>query len=288
MNSEAVSLIIGADGLLGQALAQQLRGSGERVIETTRRRETLSEHRIWLDLREDLTEWHPPGRVSVAYLCAAVSSLEACRREPLRSARVNVQNSVTVAKTLVAAGAFVIFLSTNLVFDGALPFRPADTPPCPQTEYGRQKADAERQLFTLGPSVAVARFTKIMAPNMPLFSGWIQALQQHTIIHPFSDMWIAPVPLPFASGLLIRIAKARLSGLIQISGDEDISYAQIGAYLAQRLEAPPHLVQPVQSTEAGLNFEATPAHTTLDTTRLRTELGVNPPPVWETITSGCL
>ena len=285
MKGKGVSLVVGADGLIGRALADHLARAGETVMETTRRLDTISERRVLLDLTESVSDWRPPGQVSVAYLCAAATSLDHCRRNPTQSATVNVHNSVALAKTLVASDMFVIFPSTNLVYDGSIPFRKADDPVCPLTEYGRQKAEAEKQLLTQGDSTSVVRFTKVLGPNMPLLKGWIQALQNNEVIHPFSDMVMAPVPLPFAVDVLCRVAEVRLPGIVQVSGEKDVTYEQVAHHIAQRIGANPDLIRPVRSKEAGLDPEAVPSHTTLDTTRLRLELGMEPPDVWATIDS---
>ena len=278
-------LVIGADGLIGRALADRLESAGKDVFETTRRYATVSEKRLFLDLAGDISDWQPPGQFSVAFLCAAMTSLNHCRKEPAQTAKVNVYHTVSLAKTLVESGTFVIFPSTNLVYDGSIPFRKAEDPVCPVTEYGRQKAEAERQLLVLGDSVSIVRFTKVLGLNTPLFKGWIQALQDGETIHPFSDMVMAPVPLSFAVDVLHRVAEARLPGIVQVSGEKDVTYEQVARHIAQCIGASPDLVQPMRSEEAGLQIESIPSHTTLDTTRLRVELGMEPPDVWATIDS---
>jgi dTDP-4-dehydrorhamnose reductase len=285
MPGEAVSLVVGADGFIGRALADHLAGAGEPVLATTRRRDTVSESRIFLDLAHDVSDWCPPCPVSVAYLCAAVSSLDVCRRERAQSTMVNVHSTVALARTLVTRGAFVIFPSTNLVFDSSSPFHKADDPVSPCTEYGRQKAQAERQLLALGQVIAVVRFTKILGPNMPLFTQWIQTLQNHGVIHPFTDLGLSPISLAFAVQVLHSIAEQRLPGIFQVSGASDITYVQVAHHLAQRLGVSPDLVQPVKPEEAGLQLEVIRPYSTLDTTRLRTEFGMQPPPAWLTIDS---
>lgn len=283
MERRDVVLVVGADGLIGRALSTYLVRAGKSVFETTRRLDIISEKRVFLDLTEDVTKWCPPCHVSVAFLCAAKSSLEHCQREPAESAKVNVHNIVELTKSLVPNGTFVIFLSSNLVYDGSVPFQKADDPVSPQTEYGRQKAEAERQLLPLGDLISVTRFTKVLGPNMPMFKRWTKELQNNQAIHPFSDMVIAPVPLSFAVDVLDRIAEVRLPGIVQVSGEKDVTYEEVGRYIAQRLGASLDLVQPIRSDEKGLNQETVPSHTTFDTTRLRTELGMEPPDVWHTI-----
>lgn len=91
-----VSLIVGVDGLTGRALRTHLVHHGESVIETTRRLNTVSKRRIFLDLTEDVSNWYPPCHVSVAYLCAAVTPLEKCRREATQSAIVDSLSIIAI------------------------------------------------------------------------------------------------------------------------------------------------------------------------------------------------
>ncbi len=169
------------------------------------------------------------------------------------------------------------------MYDGSVPFRRADDAPCPLTEYGRQKAEVEKRLLSFHDNVAVVRLTKIMETDIPLFKSWIQALNEGEVIHPFSDVVISPFPLSFAVDVMQRAAELRLSGIIQVSGKEDITYAEIASRMAQRMEIDPALVQPLTSGESGLVFEAVLTHSTLDTSRLVSEIGIIPPDIFSTI-----
>lgn len=274
-------LVVGADGLIGRTLCGYLESVGKRVLRTTRRREELSLKRVFLDLEDEaVAEWDPRCRIAIAYLCAGVTSLERCRREPERSHRVNVDNTVRLARRLAGAGAFVVFLSTNLVYDGSVPLRRADEATCPVTEYGRQKAAVERALLASGAGVSIVRLTKVVSGEIMPFRGWLQVLRNREPIYPFADMVMAPLPLAFAIEALHRIADRRLEGIVQVSAERDISFADAACRLASRMSAPLDLVRPVRAAEAGCSFEAIPKHTTLDTSRMRVEAEMTPPEAW--------
>ena len=49
------------------------------------------------------------------------------------------------------------------------------------------------------------------------------------------------------------------------------------AVVARRIGANAELVQPMCSSESGIQLETVPAHTTLDTSRMRSALGLEPP-----------
>jgi dTDP-4-dehydrorhamnose reductase len=278
-------LIVGVDGLIGKELSIYLESMGESVLGTTRKRDTISEERIYLDLGEDIAEWKIPHEVSVAYLCASVSKLHMCRQDPVKSSLINVQNTVKVARYLASKGAFLVVPSTNLVFDGTIPFRKADEKVSPRTEYGRQKAEIDRQLLALEDQVSIVRFSKVIGPNMSLIKGWIHSLRNGEVIHPFSNMSIAPVALSLAIEVLYQVGKRKLPGICQVSDNQDVTYAQIAFHIAERIGASHELIQPLTWEESGVDLEAVPTYTTLDMSRVRTELGIHPGDVWSIIDS---
>jgi dTDP-4-dehydrorhamnose reductase len=285
------ALVVGCDGLIGRALVDHLSATGVAVIETSRRRESCGSQRVLLDLAGDAADWHVPPVVSLAFLCAGVTSLDACRTRPAASRHINVEQTVSLAERLIAGGAFVVFLSTNLVFDGMHARRGADDPVSPRTEYGRQKAAAERRLLALGDAVAVVRLSKVVDRTTPLLARWTRALLDGREIRPFSDMVVSPVPLGFAVRVIGRVGQRRLGGILQLSAPEDVTYEHVARQAAYRLGAPVALVRPVTVTESALEMEDIPRHTTLDTTRLTAALGVQPPPADRTVdqvVAGCV
>jgi dTDP-4-dehydrorhamnose reductase len=266
-------LVVGADGLVGGELFRRFRARGP-TVGTSRRADSEF---LKLDLAEAAAGWQLPGQVSIAFLCAAVTSLQSCRENPAASKRVNVTNTVALAEQLVASGGRVVFLSTGLVFDGSQPFWRESDAVNPRCEYGRQKAEAERALVALGANVAVVRLAKVVAPGMPLFLRWAEELRAGRSIRPFSDYVMSPISLTFVAQALGQLAARWTPGFLHVGADADVSYADAAARLAVRLGANANLVQPTTSRAAGVDLEIVPQFTTLDTTRLRTELGLATP-----------
>jgi dTDP-4-dehydrorhamnose reductase len=278
-----VHLIVGADSLVGGALLRSLQHARESVAGTTRRPANTDDYRIHLDLGGLLDNWNPPWPVSVATICAGITKAQACKDNPLSTAAINVQGICRLVAKLVSSGSFVIFLSTNQVFDGSVSFELAGAPLSPVTEYGRQKAEAEQQLARYGDSVAIVRFAKILGSRSPLIDGWIDLLKSGKPIHPFSDMTMAPVPLSCAVTVLSLIGRHRLSGIFQVSGQEDVSYAEAARAGAKALGFDQELVQPVAAAHLASYTESIPAHTTLNIDRLKSSLGMVPPSVSWTV-----
>lgn len=278
-------LVLGADGLIGSRLAHALRSQGAVVLETTRRRETLRAGRELLDLGNPT--FHAPRSTSggIAVLCAARTSVLECEREPDETWQVNVNATLALARDLVDAGARLIYLSSNLVFDGSQPFPEHDAPVNPQTEYGRQKAAVEQELLRSGAAAAIVRLSKVVGERMPLIERWKADLAAGKTIHPFHDLACSPVPVEFVAAVLTAIGTRGLTGVIQVSGRQDIVYADAARRLVDDMALPRRRLVPVSAAESGLTLGMRPPHTTLGLSRLCSELEMEPPDVWATMES---
>jgi dTDP-4-dehydrorhamnose reductase len=276
-------LVIGGDGQLGSSLVSHLTQTGQHVHATYFFNDQICTASSFLDLRGDISDWQIPEPVDVAFLCAAITSLDQCRTQPEETRKINVENTLSLAKRISHAGAALFFPSSNLVFDGLAPFRKATDPVSSRCEYGRQKVETERGLTDLTERVSIVRFTKIIGPGMALIQNWITDLQQGKMIHPFSDMVLSPVSLRFATEAIIAIMQRERYGLWQVSAREDITYEQMARYLARKMGISQKLIEPISVGQSGLRFETLPEYTTLDTARLEEELGLEPPKVWDVL-----
>jgi dTDP-4-dehydrorhamnose reductase len=278
-------LLVGGDSEIAGAALAHLRRRGTRAVATTRRRGHQSE-RVFLDLSAPLGGWEPPAGVEAACIFAAVGHLVDCHRDPAGSRLINVTGTIELVERLVARGIYVLFLSTNQVFDGTRAHVPAAAPPCPVSEYGRQKADTEIRLQAMlaaGSAVGILRLAKIVSPGVPLLRQWQAALAAGQSIRPFHDMVMAPTPVSVAAAAIAALLADRAAGIWQLTGSQDVSYAEIGGHIARQIGADPALVQPVAAASAGMPEGSTPRHTTLDSGALQRRFAIAAPEPWPTI-----
>lgn len=270
-------LVVGAGGTLGAALALAARARAWSVIGTRRSPDPASEPGTpILDLGADAGSWPIPDGLGAAVICGAITRLEACRQDPAGSRAVNVEGTWTLARRLAERGVFVVFPSTNLVLSGDQPVAPATAPRAPRTEYGRQKAEVEAALESLGDRAAVVRLTKVVHSGWPLVTGWLASLRESRSVAPFDDMTCAPVLLEDAVQGILELTRRRASGLWQFSGPEDISYADLARSVATVAGLETRWVAPVRGGSAR-GSEPVPRFTSLDASRAKTELGLEFP-----------
>jgi dTDP-4-dehydrorhamnose reductase len=279
-------LIVGGDSEIGAAAYRVLRAKGEPVAATTRRPECVAPDRPLLDLSNPLDSWEAPHGTRAVCVCAAVARLAACAADPEGAAFINVFQTLTLIEKLLARGIFVLFLSTNQVFDGRAPHVRADAPHSPVSEYGRQKARAEAVLcgsMARGAHLAILRLAKVVSADMPLIEGWIGDLSTGKPIRAFNDLMLAPTPTDLVCAAISSLLEDRASGIFQLTGPRDVPYADVGRFLARYLGTEPALVKDASARGAGLPEGATPLNTTLDSSLLRTRYGFEVPDVWEIV-----
>ena len=281
-----MALIVGGDSFVGRATADHLARREVGVITTTRHIGGADDRTAYLDLGRPLAGWVPPSGVGGACICAAAARLADCADDPVGTAHINVEQTLTLVDRLVAHDVFVVFLSSNQVFDGTLAHMPAHAAHCPVSEYGRQKAAAERSMIAkieIGAPIAILRLAKVVSAEMPLVEHWKAALRSGDRVGAFSDMRVAPVPVDMVATAIESLLSAHEPGIYQLSGPRDITYLELARSLAAGIGADGSLVDATRATDIGLPVGATPLHTTLDSTAMRECSGISIPDIDELI-----
>src|SRR5581483_6958738 len=123
---------------------------------------------------------------------------------------------------------------------------PPNAPHSPVSEYGRQKARTEsalRDYIARGAPVGILRLAKVVSPRMPLLQRWIADLASGKPISAFADMTLAPTLMASVTSAISSLLRERASGIFQLTGPRDVSYADVGRFLAGKLGVESSLVQ---------------------------------------------
>jgi len=274
-------LVVGGDGFLGSALSQTIQSHGGNVTATSRRCAASSESSVFLDLydEESLAKLDVSG-FETAFICAGVSKYSEFDATPLVCQHALVENTILFCSRLMDAGCFIVYLSTSAVFSGEQPYVAENSDTSPTTAYGRHKCKVEQGLLELTAGsagvVAIVRISKVLAPNTPIICDWYDSLSSGENIYPLSDLRISPVSLSYVVEGLIELACAREQGVFHLSGERDITYADLASGLADQWGFPSDRVRPVTSKTAGVLPSYTPRHPSLGMTRAAQAVGKRP------------
>lgn len=268
-------VIIGADGLIGRALYASLSRRGHAVTGTTRRADPAGQkNRLFLDLAEPTLPKLPLA--DIAIVCAAMARFADCRNDPDRARQVNVSAPLTIASQIGERSGRVVLLSSSAVFDCRRPHVMADQAPAPRSAYGRMKAEAEVGILARGG--VVLRLTKVIAASTDRFAHWIGALGRGESVEAFEDHRFCPIGLDSVLDAVGSILEQKSSGIFQLSGEEDISYADAARHLANRLGTPRDRIKGTLAVNNGVPEDEVTPYTSLDTSRLSALSGYRPLP----------
>lgn len=243
------ALVVGGDSLVGSELQVHCRKLGWAVEATSRRAATPGG--VFLDLSDP--DFTPLQRADydVAFVCAAVTSMQVCQSDPARSRRINVDNTLDLMRRLADRGSHLVFLSSSQVFDGETPMPDEAAPTAPKNEYGAQKLAVEEAVERHKLPAAVLRVTKVLADRpVGVFKGWFEALAKGQPVQAATNMALSPVMVADVAEAAERLAAGRHRGVWHLGSSDDIGYFDAARLMAETRHLPVTLVQGEELTEA--------------------------------------
>ena len=167
--------------------------------------------------------------------CAALSRSQECEANPALARKLNVE--VTALLASLAADIPLVFLSTDLVFDGRAGNYGETALVNPLGVYAETKAVAER-IILANPKHTVIR-TSLNGGNSPTgdrgFNEQMRrAWQAGQTLRLFTDEFRSPIPAEVTARAIWELAGQNRPGLYHVAGSERLSRWQIGQLLAAR------------------------------------------------------
>jgi len=263
-------LVVGSTGVIGGKLIARLSQDDCDVVSASRGTNSDEHNPIRIDLAtisEDIKIIEKQENFDSAVLCAAVTNLRECERDPIATSQINVSAQVTLTKALLGAGTQkVIFLSSNQVFGGESANTDIFAKYSFTTEYGRQKAKAETELLKLGRAVRVIRLTKVLAEDNPLLKGWVSKLTSGREVKAFVDVMVSPVTLDDTVKVITEVVESESESVTQFSATDEISYFEMAKFVAKFLQVDLSLVVAQNAEEVG---EMPVAHASLECSKFK-------------------
>lgn len=231
-------LVTGASGALGSYLTRALRAGSDDVVGWCGASRSLSLTPVDLCDRDSVAAAFAAARPEAVIHAAALARVDESMRNPNRARQINVDSAAQLAELCAAANARLVYISTDLVFDGTqAPYREADAVQ-PLSVYGRTKADGELTVLKYSRA-AVARISLLYGAAINGRPGHFDRLAtalksgEPTVL--FTDEWRTPLPLATAADALIALARSDVRGTLHLGGPERMSRYEMGQRLAARL-----------------------------------------------------
>jgi dTDP-4-dehydrorhamnose reductase len=261
-------LLLGARGMLGRDL--------QPVLST--RHEIIGRDIHDLDIAD-------PGQVgaeigslrpNAVINLAAFTDVDGCESQPERAFSVNAQGAGNVARASEAAGAKLIHLSTDYVFDGTSPTPyKEDASPHPLNVYGESKLQGERAVQAAGENHLILRTAWLYGRHGKNFVDTILRLaSRQEELRVVNDQKGSPTFTRNLSWAIAQLLEKDLRGIIHVTNSGSCTWFEFTEKILA-LKPPLHspvLILPISSSE--LNRPARrPAFSTLDCSRFEGVIG---------------
>jgi dTDP-4-dehydrorhamnose reductase len=201
-------LVTGAGGMLGRDLV---------VAAAARDLEILAPAHDELDICDERTTARTVAmaRAAAVINCAAYNDVDGAERDEAAALAVNGDGPRNLAIAARVAGARLVHISTDYVFDGTAtrPYVESD-PTAPRSAYGRSKLAGEVAVLTASPGHAVVRTAWLFGAGRANFVSWVlDCARDGTPITAFTDQFGCPTYTGHLAETLLDLAGDERGGI---------------------------------------------------------------------------
>ncbi|XP_042309360.1 methionine adenosyltransferase 2 subunit beta isoform X2 [Sceloporus undulatus] len=252
-------LVTGATGLLGRAVHKEFKANNWNTVGCGySRARPMFEQVNLLDaaaVHKLIQDFQP----HVIIHCAAERRPDVVDSQPDLASQLNVVASGNIAKEAAQVGAFLVYISTDYVFDGTDPPYKENDVPNPLNLYGQTKLDGEKAVLRNSKDAAVLR--------IPILYGEVERLDESAVTVMFDkvqfnnksanmDHWQQRFPtyVKDVASICRQLAEKRMldpsiKGTFHWSGNEQMTKFEMARAMADAFNLPSSHLRPVSKSQ---------------------------------------
>ncbi len=232
-------LVTGSAGLVGQQVVKYLSKSNQ-VFSCYNESKPEYGDSVKMDLKNYemissvLTEIKP----DVVIHLGAMTGVDLCEKEKTSASEINTKATEIIAKECLKLNSFLVYVSTDYVFDGNFGMYKEGDVANPLGFYGKSKLEGEKAVQNFSTNWCIARTSTPFGlhPTKKSFPMWvIENLQKQKQIDVLIDQFTSPTYIPNLSRMLIEISERRITGIIHAAGASKISRYQMASMVSDKL-----------------------------------------------------
>jgi dTDP-4-dehydrorhamnose reductase len=268
-------MVTGAGGLVGRAVVSHCTSQGDRI--------SALDHR-GLDIADEskVDAVFDRERPDVVINCGAWTDVDGCELAPERAQNVNARGPELLALGCRRAGALLITISTDYVFDGEKDgFYTQRDQPNPQSVYAVSKLEGERRAQLAWARTIIVRSGYIFGTDGKNFlSSILGRARRGERLLAINDMFGTPTYAPHLAGQIHRLAQLDLPGTYHlVNAGEGCTFEGFARTAFEIANLDPGLLESV-SMKALKRPAPRPRNSKLRCL-LSEAIGLNPLPSWQ-------
>lgn len=216
--------VIGASGLVGNALYHELEKRKELVVGTYYSNPFTGGTFLDIESHDHVNMFVDSIRSNTTFVPAAIAHVDRCETDK-HTHKVNVKDTSYLVQALNKAGSKVVFFSSGYVFDGTKGSYIPEDYPNPINLYGVQKVKTELATIASSPDNLIVRtigvFGKELARKNFAYQVHDALVAKRTIYVP-DDQWMSPIHATDLANLSIN-ASNNVRGIVHIVGNYSLT-----------------------------------------------------------------
>jgi len=276
-------LITGGSGLLGSKLAEIAVNRGYEVISGYVDHPPPIGEGLKLDLAdpEEVRRRIVASEPDLVFHAAALTDVDRCEVERDLAMKINVRGTELVRDAARVFGAFIVYVSSDYVFDGNRGYYREEDPTKPVNWYGQTKLLGEEGCDCIARTSVI--YGALPARGKVNFALWlIERLRAGDEVKIVTDQLITPTLNTNLAKMMLEAGERRLEGTYHMAGATRISRYDFAVEIARVFGLDAGLITPSRMDEMSWKAKR-PLDSSLDTAKARRLLDEKPLPLKESL-----
>ncbi|MBI2664073.1 SDR family oxidoreductase [Candidatus Woesearchaeota archaeon] len=268
-------LVTGGSGVVGSFLAKHL--AADNKVTAAHLTAPAGSNSIQLDLTNHEKTLEAVNKINpdVIVHAAGIKDVKLCEQNPELARQKNVVTTANLAEAASQNNSFLIYVSSDYVFEGSEGMYREDSPANPWTAYGRTKLQGEQAVKKLCRRYAVCRTSGIYCSHPDnIFTFIYDKLKNNEADSYFTDVYNSATNLSNFADMISRVIELNKTDAYHLAGSERISRCEFAVKIADTFKRSRALVRPVELGEEKRRQQFRPRDLSLDISRSQKKLGI--------------
>jgi dTDP-4-dehydrorhamnose reductase len=247
-------LVTGAGGLLGTRICELALKNKHTVYSTYSQHTPTYGTQIKLDITDKtaLTRTFEKVKPDAVVHAAAISDVDKCEKEKALAWKINTEATGNIAEQCFKKSCFLLYVSTDYVFDGSKGNYLETDLPNPINYYGLTKLEGEISVKKSNAKHCAARTSVLYGANPAAgkinFALWlINKLQKKEEVKIVTDQRNSPTYNTNLAEMILEIVEKQTTGTFHLAGAEPVTRYKFAQRIAETFELDPELISPTSS-----------------------------------------